>query len=389
MTSRRPAWRFCAGFAAVLCCAGAPAPAQTAAATPPAPAAFRDPGDGWFDLSGFIDRSYGFAPIAMPITEPAVGYGAAGALVFIDKQERDDSTVYAPPNLSAAGGLATENGTWGVFALDSRHWLGDRLQTIVALGYVNIHLDYYGLGADSPLQDHPVAYELTPFGGKAQVRYRLGNSRAKIGLAYSLATTRIEFEPGGDTTGLPAAEGDSRLGGLTPALSYDSRNSIFTPTRGIYAETRCGVYSKFLGSDAEYQMADLVVIAYYPLHRRVTLGARGLASFSSDDTPFYLRPFVYMRGVAAMRYQGERVAQIEAEVRYQFWKRFSIVGFGGEGGTWSGSEGEDSSESIAALGTGLRYEIARKYGLHMGVDAAWGPDQPAFYVQFGNAWMKL
>jgi hypothetical protein len=76
-------------------------------------------------------------------------------------------------------------------------------------------------------------------------------------------------------------------------------------------------------------------------------------------------------------------------VRYQFWKRLSVVGFGGIGQAWSGSEAEGDAESVTAFGTGCRYEIARKYGLHMGLDVAWGPDQFAFYVQFGNAWLKL
>lgn len=42
--------------------------------------------DGWLDISGFLDQAYGFVPLAIPITEPAVGLGAVGALVFIDKQ---------------------------------------------------------------------------------------------------------------------------------------------------------------------------------------------------------------------------------------------------------------------------------------------------------------
>ena len=286
------------------------------------------------------------------------------------------------------GGLLTEDGSDGLFALDSRHWLDGRLQTIVAIASMNIHLEYYGLGENSPLRDHPLPYQLDPIGGKAQVRYRLGSSGAKIGLAYSLAKTRIDFETG-DTAGRPSADGDSQLGGLTPAFTYDSRNNIFTPTHGIYAETRLGIYSEFLGSDAEYQIADLLLLAYHPLHARVTAGARGFASLSSNDTPFYLRPFVYMRGIAALVYQGEQHAQIEAEVRYQFWKRFSVVGFGGIGQAWSDSEGETSGESVTAFGTGCRYEIARDYGLHMGFDVAWGPDEFAFYVQFGSAWIEL
>jgi hypothetical protein len=41
-----------------------------------------------------------------------------------------------------------------------------------------------------------------------------------------------------------------------------------------------------------------------------------------------------------------------------------------------------------AGGTGFRYELARKYGLHMGVDLAFGPDDPIIYVQFSSAWMR-
>jgi outer membrane protein assembly factor BamA len=364
---------------------GSQAPAPGARA----PSKLGDPGDGWFDISAFIDESYGFVPLVIPVTEPAVGYGAVGALVFIDKQKGGGEAGYAQPNLTAVGGGATENGTWGLFGMDSRHWMDDRLQTVVGVVYANAHLDYYGLGEDSWLQEHPLAYQLTPVGGRAQVRYRLGGSRAKIGLAYTLATTRIESDPGDRARGLPPVKRDSRSGGLTPALSYDSRNNLFTPTRGVYAEAQFGVFGKALGGDANHQKAALLAMGFQPLHPRVTLGARGSATFSFGDAPFYTRPFVSMRGIAAMRYQGEQVAQAEAEIDYQFWKRFSVVGFGGVGSAWSGLGVKENRESVQAFGTGFRYEIARKYGLHMGLDMAWGPDEPAFYMQFGNAWGRL
>ena len=50
---------------------------QSEAATRPAPETrpsfFRDPEDGYFDVSNFLSTRVGFLPIAMPITEPAVG----------------------------------------------------------------------------------------------------------------------------------------------------------------------------------------------------------------------------------------------------------------------------------------------------------------------------
>ena len=39
-------------------------------------------------------------------------------------------------------------------------------------------------------------------------------------------------------------------------------------------------------------------------------------------------------------------------------------------------------------GVGFRYELAERYGLHMGLDLAFGPNSPVIYVQFGNAWMR-
>jgi hypothetical protein len=46
----------------------------------PAPAAskVRSAEDGWVDISAFLAETYGFVPLVMPITEPAVGYGASG-----------------------------------------------------------------------------------------------------------------------------------------------------------------------------------------------------------------------------------------------------------------------------------------------------------------------
>ena len=39
-------------------------------------------------------------------------------------------------------------------------------------------------------------------------------------------------------------------------------------------------------------------------------------------------------------------------------------------------------------GFGFRYEIARRYGIHMGLDIAFAPDNAAVYVQIGSAWAR-
>ena len=352
----------------------------TAAVQPSKPASTDD---GWPDLSGFLDKKYGFLPVGTLITEPAVGLGAAGGLAFIDKPFGSGR-----PDIAFAGGMGTENGTKGAFAGDMRHWFDGRLQTRVALLWASVNLDFYGVGEDPILADNPLQYNLEPAGGLVDVRYRFGGSPVWAGLSYAYAQTLVAFEAPSETPGLPDFSRKSKVGGLGTSLTLDSRDNLFTPTRGTYVEGIVSAFSEALGGDDDFQRVQVIAMQYVPLPGTVFLGVRGQASFSSDGTPFYLRPFVYQRGVPAMRYLGETMAQVEAELRWQFWKRLSLVGFGGTGATWASLERADRQKTVSAGGAGLRYELARRYGIHVGVDVAYGPDGPAFYLQWGNAWIR-
>jgi hypothetical protein len=62
---------------------GATQPTTQPAATQPS--LFRDAEDGCFDVSNFLSTRVGFLPIAMPIPDPAVGYGfSLGLSIFHD-----------------------------------------------------------------------------------------------------------------------------------------------------------------------------------------------------------------------------------------------------------------------------------------------------------------
>jgi len=58
---------------------------------------------------------------------------------------------------------------------------------------------------------------------------------------------------------------------------------------------------------------------------------------------------------------------LEGDLRWQlFWKRFSILGFVGAGNAWNDSEQLDNAQGVVSSGGGLRYEVARRYGIHTG-----------------------
>jgi hypothetical protein len=87
-------------------------------------------------------------PIAIPITEPAVGYGlVAGALYFLPKA---DKKLQSDMIVAAAG--ATTNGTWFAGGGYLGFWRKDKLRYTGFTGYGQITMDYYGFGEDNPIQ---------------------------------------------------------------------------------------------------------------------------------------------------------------------------------------------------------------------------------------------
>ncbi len=334
------------------------------------------------DISGFLDTQFGFLPIAAPISEPAVGYGAAVALAFLSKPPGSGR-----PNITAAGGFGTTNGTWGAFAADSRYWLDQRLQTLGALIYTSVNLDYYGMGSNSPLANNPLRYNLKPIGGVVRGKYRIGESDFWGGLGYGFVSVEVSFDTP-DAPNIPEYSNKTNIGELTPSIAYDTRDNIFTPLKGTYLEASGGFSNKAFGGDAEFQRVQFLAMQFVPLPAEIFLGLRGQVSAAYGDPPFYVKPFIYMRGVPAMRYQGDKVAQMEAELRWQFWNRISLVGFAGGGGAWTTVKETEEEQTTFAGGAGFRYELARKYGIHVGLDAAFGPIAgPTIYIVIGSAWV--
>jgi hypothetical protein len=350
---------------------------------------FFDAEDGWLDLSNFLDTAYGFVPLLSPITEPAIGYGAVGSVIFIDRDVKGRGQDYVRPNIALVGGLATENGTRGLFGVHLGTWLNDRLRTIVGVTDMDVNLDFFGLGGDRRPDGSGLGYSVSARGAVAGANYRIGESPLWIGLRYALAETSVGFDAAASgLPGLAPADFGLRLAGLTPSLTLDTRDNFFTPTKGWYVDLSAAMFREALGGDRNFEKPALTAMWFQPLGRTLYFGVRAAAKSSSEGTPFYLRPYVSLRGVQALRYQGEMAVEAEAELRWQFSSRFSLVAFGGTGVARSDALPGDRDKSVVAGGAGFRYLIARKHGLHMGLDIAAGPDKPIFYLVFGSQWLR-
>ena len=350
---------------------------------------FRDPEDGQFDVGRFLAHPRSFLPIPLVVTEPAVGYGGGVAGLFVRPRESAGEDGFARPNISMLGGIATENGTWMAFAGDSSHWYDERLQTLAAGGGGKLNLDFYGLGENRASLDQPISYSLETSLVLLQGNWKLTPmSPWSVGLRY--VYSQVEPQLRDAPANVPGLLDDVKIkiSAPTAVLEFDSRNNLFTPTRGVYSESSYMDSLEELGATESFQRFEQTLMGWIPISDKLILGLRGDYQWSSDGTPFFLRPYIQLRGVAAMRYQGDEMASVEAEARWQFRGRWSLVGAAGYGTAHTERELFSATREVWSGAVGFRYELARLFGMHAGLDVGFSEGESAIYLQVGSAWFR-
>ncbi|WP_160938194.1 BamA/TamA family outer membrane protein [Teichococcus coralli] len=246
-----------------------------------------------------------------------------------------------------------------------------------------------------------------PFGGSTQIDYEndlkfaFGNIRYKFPETPFSAGPRFIYRSSDISlqSQAPLADRvDGIIAGFTGghqyvalglSLNYDTQDNPFTPLRGMNAVLKHDRYSPAFGSDREFSETQLNVHAFQPIGGKWSVGAKLGIDSVTDDAPFFMAPGVDLRGVEYGRYQGGTALSVEAELRHQFTPRWAGVAFGGYGRTYAdNSRLFESQRDIWTYGAGIRYRIARKYGIDLGLDVARGPESTVFYIQFGHAWAR-
>ncbi len=350
--------------------------------------AFVDTLDNALDVSYYLNNLHGLLPIISPITEPAVGYGAAVAgLYFIPKEETGDKKFKMPDIAGIAGGY-TENGTWFTGGGYAGFWRDDRIRYRGVFGYGDIKLKYYGKGGDF-LANNPVRFDMNSYFFLQQAIFRIGDSKFLLGGKYQFTKTTVNLLADLNIPGVNPLDFELVNSGLGVIAEYESLNNYFSPSKGLRVNLTYDQYLEVLGSNRDFGRITLFMLDYITLiEGGWNSGFRVELQTSTGKAPFYMLPYVSLRGVPALRYQGELTALVETEQELVLSNRWSLVGFGGYGRAFESFDDMSKGASAWNAGMGFRYLTARLFGLKMGVDVARGPEQWAVYVVFGSSWMK-
>jgi hypothetical protein len=347
--------------------------------------AFRDSLDGAYDMSDWLVNKKGILVVPTIITEPAVDYGIAGAALYFHSSYSEKK---GPPSISGVMGGGTLNGTWAAGVFHLGFWKRDRIRYLGTAARTYVNMGFYGSGNSGLIGIESVNLNLDAWLLIQQIKFRLGESDLFIGGRYLLFNTKNTFDIPIDIPDFTGSEFSSTLSEASLKFEFDSRNNVFTPTKGFFLGLT-GTYSDtWFGGDALYGRIGLTLIGYIPAGNKVYVGLRHESNYSFGGVPFYARPIVSLRGAPLMKYQNINTMVMETEVTWNIYKRWSVSGFTGIGNAFENFADLNKGKSVATIGSGFRYLLARKLGTNMGMDFACSQDDFAIYVIFGTAWLR-
>lgn len=368
-------------FAFFACCAVGAIHASSAKAQ-----SSTEPSDA---VESLFDR-ISFLPVPIIITEPAVGYGGGAALLLFRRSLSEAAAASgmgdksAPPDIYGIAIAATENGTKAAGAGAMISFDQQRLRYRGGIGRANVNLDFYGIGGALNNGDFKIGYSLDGWFTSQQILRRLGPSDHFLTLRWVFLDLKSSFD--GGVPVLPDKSLSDQSSGIGIGWEHDSRDNIFTPSRGWSAAIDTLFYTPGIGSDNTFQTYRGHAFSYWSILQSLVLGARLDVRAARGDTPFFQLPYIDLRGIPAARYQDKNAAMVEAELRWNFARRWAVVGFAGAGRAWGSRANFSDISTQTTKGAGVRYLALSKLGLYVGLDYAKGPEDHAIYIQVGSAW---
>jgi hypothetical protein len=335
-----------------------------------------------------------FLPLPIFITEPAIGEGLGASLIYFHNEPgtakpkvttgrdigRTGQRSKPPPTATGIFGFYTNSDSAAVGIGHSDSFDEDNYRLVAAGAESRINSQLY-------IADTSFDFRLEGELLYSKLKRRLGREGAFVGLSLSYLDAETRF-----FTGVPEIDDLSLLragftdAGIALSLLYDTRDNTILPSRGFLLDLTAWRYDEAIGGDFDYDKNSFKTLYFFPFAAKYALGLRLDASTANGDVPFYAAPYVSLRGIPALRYQGKTAGAVEIEARRRLGERWSASVFTGAGYVDSGFDFGKTDDDIFNYGVGMRYLAVREHDAWVGLDIARGPEDTAWYIQMGSSW---
>jgi Omp85 superfamily domain len=325
----------------------------------------------------------------LPFKNSQIGWGMAVMAALI---HRFDADTTVKPSTGAIAGLASENGSWGVMGMEMARFDQDTWRARGVAGYMDLQYDFYGVGIDAGEAGQAVPIDQTFFVASGALLRRVV-SGLYVGGQILWLTTTVTLQ---DPVGLPGEpslpnQGNSKLlaGGLQ--AEFDTRDDDYWPQRGSLAQLKGNFFTTTTGESGSFQRYQAAWSWYHGFRGpRLVLATNLLGCGAPGDAPFYGLCSLgtgrfSVRGYTQGRYRDHYTTAVQAELRVHTAGRLGAVLFGGFAQVAPEVSKIFNAELLPAGGGGLRYQLTRKYPMHLRLDYAWGRDGGLLYFSVGEA----
>ena len=252
----------------------------------------------------------------------------AGALVTgfykIDKKD-----TISPSSSTGFIGIYTEQKSYAFLTYSQLFFAQDRWRVLAAAGTVDINFQFY---AESPASSVGNFYDYSTKANLVMVQAQRNIfKRIYLGPTASLMKSTTTF-------GFPGASGEdsvhrANLNYVGYVLSNDTRDHVQYPTRGVFVNFKNQFYRGWVGSGYNFERYMVTYNQFFkltPKNEKQILALRASFNVASGNVPFEGQTVVGgddIRGYSQGKYRNNQVYTLQAEYRWNFYKRWGMVAF--------------------------------------------------------------
>ena len=307
-----------------------------------------------------------------PTTSAGLAFMASGRY-RLDKQNRSipasDFSVYATASLT---------GFYRVGAMGNNIFRNDNQRVSYNVEFFSMPTKFWGVGYDAAMTNEAINY----LASRTLVDARFMQKVAKGFYVGAGADFDYHFGKFGGSKYASESEFVARLNGerveysatgISLYASFDTRDAISNPKRGVYVGVQVKVRPKGLNNVGQTLWYGRLSANYY---QRLWKG--GILAFdlqgelNSKGTPWVYNASLgaALRGYYAGRFNDLCAISLQAELRQRIYKRFGAVAWGGAANVFSDFRSFAWSKTLPTYGIGLRYEIMN--GVNVRLDYGFG-----------------
>ena len=327
-----------------------------------------------FSLSGF--------PIVFFLPETSLSFGAAGLLVFNAGREKK---AWRRSQISLGGAYTLKNQI--LFFLPYELYLKQKWRWNGEVGYFRYFFNYYGIGIDSK-EENLETYDANFPRLISNLSYRVRDPLL-LGIQYKFDFFDIPRTDSLLTTDNPIGIDGGMISSVGLTASYDTRDDIFYPRKGIFASVIAETSGAHTGADFDYELITIDLRHYHTFKWNHTLATNFYSGITIGDSPFF--NYFYFssgrrgRGFNDRRFLDKNISMFQAEYRFGIYKRFRGTVFSSIGSVGNTYAESFTNRMLWSYGGGLRFQLSKKQMSHVRLDVARSFEGFQFYVTIGEA----